>query len=80
MLAGTVVAPERMPGDVERTRAVTAALIADGVAWMSGSRWRDRAVLRISVSNWSTDAADVAASVDAVRRAAQTTVTVNTRE
>jgi hypothetical protein len=27
-------------------------------------------VLRVSVSNWSTDAADVAASVDAVRRAA----------
>jgi hypothetical protein len=29
-----------------------------------------RAVLRISVSNWSTDADDVAASVASVRRAA----------
>jgi hypothetical protein len=27
-------------------------------------------VLRVSVSNWSTDADDVSASVDAVRRAA----------
>ncbi len=57
-------------GSDERTRAVTSRLIADGTAWMSGSRWRERDVLRVSVSNWSTDADDVAASVDAVRRAA----------
>ncbi|MDJ0335621.1 aminotransferase class V-fold PLP-dependent enzyme [Salinibacterium sp. G-O1] len=56
-------------GSDERTRAVTQALIADGEVWMSGSRWADRDVLRISVSNWSTDAADVATSVAAVRRA-----------
>jgi glutamate/tyrosine decarboxylase-like PLP-dependent enzyme len=57
-------------GSDERTREVTARLLADGTAWMSGSRWLDREVLRVSVSNWSTDADDVAASVDAVRRAA----------
>ncbi|MGZ4637784.1 MAG: pyridoxal phosphate-dependent decarboxylase family protein [Actinomycetes bacterium] len=57
-------------GDDGRTRAVTERLLADGTAWMSGSRWRDRDVLRVSVSNWSTDEADVAASVEAVRRAA----------
>jgi glutamate/tyrosine decarboxylase-like PLP-dependent enzyme len=57
-------------GDDDRTRAVTERLLADGTSWMSGSRWRDRAVLRVSVSNWSTDADDVAASIDAVRRAA----------
>jgi glutamate/tyrosine decarboxylase-like PLP-dependent enzyme len=57
-------------GDDERTRAVTARLLADGVTWMSGSRWRGRDVMRVSVSNWSTDDADVAAAVDAVRRAA----------
>ena len=56
-------------GSDERTRAVTARLLEDGTAWMSGSRWRGRDVLRVSVSNWSTDADDVAASVDAVRRA-----------
>ena len=56
-------------GSDERTRAVTQALIDDGVVWMSGSTWAGREVLRISVSNWSTDAADVAASVDAVARA-----------
>jgi glutamate/tyrosine decarboxylase-like PLP-dependent enzyme len=57
-------------GDDERTRAVTEALLADGTAWMSGSHWAGRDVLRVSVSNWATDADDVAASVDAVRRAA----------
>ena len=57
-------------GSDERTREVTARLIADGTTWMSGSRWRDRDVLRISVSNWSTDARDVRLSVEAVRAAA----------
>ncbi|MCU1602448.1 MAG: Pyridoxal-dependent decarboxylase [Frankiales bacterium] len=57
-------------GDDERTRAVTAELLREGVTWMSGSSWHGRVVLRVSVSNWSTDEADVAASVDAVRRAA----------
>ena len=56
--------------DDARTRDVTARLLADGTAWMSGSRWRDRDIVRCSVSNWSTDEADVKASVEAVRRAA----------
>ncbi|WP_432842907.1 pyridoxal phosphate-dependent decarboxylase family protein [Dactylosporangium sp. CA-092794] len=60
-------------GDDARTEAVTRALLADGTAWMSGSRWRDRAVLRVSVSNWSTDETDVAASLAAVRRAVAAT-------
>ena len=56
--------------DDARTRDVTSRLLADGTAWMSGSRWRNRDIIRCSVSNWSTDDADVEASVDAVRRAA----------
>ncbi len=56
-------------GSDERTREVTQRLIEDGTVWMSGSRWHDRDVLRISVSNWSTDDADVAASIAAVERA-----------
>jgi glutamate/tyrosine decarboxylase-like PLP-dependent enzyme len=54
----------------ERTREVTARLLADGTTWMSGSRWQGRDVMRVSVSNWSTDDEDVRASIDAVRRAA----------
>ncbi len=56
-------------GSDERTKEVTAKLIEDGTVWMSGSRWMGNDVLRISVSNWSTDAADVDASVEAVKRA-----------
>jgi glutamate/tyrosine decarboxylase-like PLP-dependent enzyme len=56
-------------GSDDRTRRITARLLADGTTWMSGSRWAGRDVLRISVSNWSTDADDLAASVEAVKRA-----------
>ena len=35
-------------------------MLADGTAWTSGSRWRGRAVLRISVSNAGTTDDDVA--------------------
>lgn len=56
-------------GSDERTRSVTARILADGTTWMSGSRWAGRTVLRISVSNWTTDEADVAASVAAIVRA-----------
>lgn len=56
-------------GDDATTRAVTARIIADGLVWMSGSRWRGRDVLRISVSNWTTDDADVESAVEAVRKA-----------
>ena len=56
----TTSAPARSP-----TR-----LLDEGAAWMSGSHWRGRDVLRISVSNWSTDAEDIRLSIGAVRRAA----------
>ncbi|MCU1491955.1 MAG: aspartate aminotransferase family protein [Acidimicrobiaceae bacterium] len=58
-------------GDDDRTRAVIDSVLSSGTTWMSGSRWHGRAVLRISVSNWSTDEGDVEASVEALRRAAQ---------
>jgi len=56
-------------GSDERTAAVTRALLADGTAWMSGSRWHGKTVLRVSVSNWSTTVVDVAKSLDALSRA-----------
>jgi len=59
-------------GDDERTRAVAAALLADGTTWMSGSRWHDRAIVRISVSNWSTTDDDVRRSLEALQRATAT--------
>ena len=56
--------------DDARTRAIGQGLMDDGTAWITGSTWRDRAVLRVSVSNWSTSPEDVAAALDAVRRVA----------
>ncbi len=56
--------------DDARTRQVIERLLAEGETWMTGSRWRGREVLRVSVSNWRTDEDDVRRSLDAVRRAA----------
>lgn len=60
-------------GTDARTRQVTERVLADGVTWMSGSRWQGRDVLRMSVSSWATDAEDVAVSVESVRRAVAAT-------
>ena len=56
-------------GDDHRTQMITERLTAGGITWMSGSRWHDQDVLRISVSNWSTDNDDADRAIDAVRRA-----------
>jgi glutamate/tyrosine decarboxylase-like PLP-dependent enzyme len=56
-------------GDDARTQEVVRRLLADGEAWMSGSQWHDRRVLRIAVSNWSTTDDDVTRSLAALRRA-----------
>jgi glutamate/tyrosine decarboxylase-like PLP-dependent enzyme len=53
----------------ERTRALGARIVEDETAWISGSTWRGRAVLRVSVSNWSTDESDVDRALDMIRRA-----------
>ncbi|MFD8793000.1 pyridoxal phosphate-dependent decarboxylase family protein, partial [Streptomyces vinaceus] len=56
-------------GSDERTERVLARLLADGTAWISGSTWRGRRVMRISVSNWSTTDEDVTRTLAAIRRA-----------
>ena len=56
-------------GDDARTRDVVRRMLDDGTAWTSGSVWRERAVLRISVSNWSTTNADVERTLNALRAA-----------
>lgn len=56
-------------GDDVRTLDVVRRMLEDGTAWTSGSVWRERAVLRISVSNWSTTDADVERTLDALRAA-----------
>lgn len=55
--------------DDEQTLELGRRLQQSGEVLASPSRWHDRAVLRFSVSNWATDAAEAARTVDAVRRA-----------
>lgn len=54
-------------GDDARTREVVRRMLDDGTAWTSGSVWHGRAVLRISVSNWSTTDTDVERTLAALR-------------
>jgi glutamate/tyrosine decarboxylase-like PLP-dependent enzyme len=61
----------RFDGDDGRTRRVVDRVQAEGTAWLSGTVWQGRAAMRISVSNWSTDASDVDATVAAILRCAQ---------
>jgi glutamate/tyrosine decarboxylase-like PLP-dependent enzyme len=60
------------------TRRVLALLQDDGTCWMSGTTWQGMAAVRISVSNWSTDADDVDRSVAAIMACATTAATTGT--
>jgi len=55
----------------ELTRSVVDLVQRDGTCWCSGTVWQGRAAMRISVSNWSTDEADVDRSVAAILRCAR---------
>lgn len=54
----------------EHTRNVIARVQRDGTCWMSGTTWRGRTAMRISVCNWATSQEDVERSVDAILRGA----------
>jgi len=63
--------PDPEGGDHDgRTRAVVRRVQEDGTCWLGPSTWRGMAVMRISVSNWSTTTEDVDRSVAAILRAA----------
>jgi len=61
-------------GDAAATDAFTREVIRraqeSGELWLSGTTWRGRAAMRISVSGWSTSDADVDRSVTALLAAA----------
>jgi glutamate/tyrosine decarboxylase-like PLP-dependent enzyme len=48
------------------TREVIARVQSDGTCWLSGTVWRGRALMRISVCNWSTTEDDVRLSAAAI--------------
>jgi glutamate/tyrosine decarboxylase-like PLP-dependent enzyme len=53
------------------TADVIARIQADGTCWMGGTTWQGQKAMRISVSNWTTDEADVDRSVQAILRCVQ---------
>jgi glutamate/tyrosine decarboxylase-like PLP-dependent enzyme len=64
----------RLPGDDEDNRRAIATIQRDGTCWLGGAQWDGRAVLRVSISNWSTTDGDIDRSADAIRAAATTTL------
>jgi glutamate/tyrosine decarboxylase-like PLP-dependent enzyme len=57
------------PGDTaDTTRAVIARVQADATCWAGGATWQGHEAMRISVSNWSTTAADIDRSAEAIVR------------
>jgi glutamate/tyrosine decarboxylase-like PLP-dependent enzyme len=51
------------------TREVIARVQRDGTCWLSGTVWRGRALMRISVCGWNTSDEDVRRSAAAILRA-----------
>jgi len=61
------------------TRRVMEAVRREGTCFVSGTTWEGRAVMRVSVTNWSTDEADVDRSVDAILAVRSQTLTRHER-
>jgi hypothetical protein len=66
----------RVDDDDAVTAGTLAAVQADGTCWPSGTAWRGRGCIRLSVCNWQTTAVDVDRSVDALARAARDALAV----
>jgi glutamate/tyrosine decarboxylase-like PLP-dependent enzyme len=61
--------PDEPDESDERTKEVIRRVQEDGTCWLGGSQWRGKAVMRISVSNWSTTEADIDLAAEAILRA-----------
>ena len=57
-------------GDDEAAAALTQAVIdrvqSDGICWIGGTKWHGQTAMRVSVSNWSTTAADIGLAAAAI--------------
>jgi glutamate/tyrosine decarboxylase-like PLP-dependent enzyme len=58
-------------GDDARTRAVVAAIQADGTCWCGPTVWKGVTAMRVSVISWATTDADVDRSLAAILRIAR---------
>jgi len=58
-------------GSDEKTHRVIAAVQEEGTCWCSGTTWKGRGAMRISVSSWATTAEDVERSLSAITAVAK---------
>jgi glutamate/tyrosine decarboxylase-like PLP-dependent enzyme len=56
----------RFGDDDARTRRIVERVRDEGTCFLTGTTWHGRAAMRVSVTNWSTDEADVDRSVAAI--------------
>jgi glutamate/tyrosine decarboxylase-like PLP-dependent enzyme len=61
----------RLPGDDDANRAAIAEVQRDGTCWLGGAEWDGRAVMRVSISNWSTTDEDIDRSAAAIAAAVE---------
>jgi len=53
-------------GSDEETQEVITAVQQEGTCWVSGTNWKGRVAMRISISSWATTPADITKSVVAI--------------
>jgi len=53
-------------GSDEETQEVITAVQQEGTCWVSGTNWKGRVAMRISISSWATAPADITKSVVAI--------------
>ncbi len=58
----------RFGDDDAKTREVIARVQQDGTCWLGGTTWKERAAMRVSVSNWATTEEDIARSAEVILR------------
>ena len=58
-------------GEPDTTKRIIDAIQRDGTCWCSGTIWKGRTAMRISVSSWTTTETDVDRSLDAIIRIAK---------
>jgi glutamate/tyrosine decarboxylase-like PLP-dependent enzyme len=58
-------------GTPEQTRAIIAAIQADGTLWAGPTVWQGHTALRLSVSSWKTTPTDIERSISAIVRIAR---------
>jgi len=60
----------RFGDDDALTQATVKGVQEDGTCWLSGTVWRGKSAMRVSVSNWRTNEEDVERSAAAILEAA----------